>query len=466
MLTLPSKYLVYPSNNEYLLIDENVQIGSTLAVLTVNGNQNNKIELSLISGNDDKIFELEHGHGFAILRLNKKVDFKKEQKCLLTFEASDNNDTSKKAEKSLQVYVRNVNEKPPQFKEKRYISNINETTFVNNPVLKIEADSESSKIEYSIINETFVPFNINPKTGVIKLFKKLDYSFKTFYEFQVKATNPAPSWKISTVPVRINILDSNNNAPKFYEKITKISIPENFDISKPIFQAKCLDMDYKENAAIKYRILNSNEDSLIWITEENGKIYLKNELDFEKIQKFDFDVICENIVEPTFSDYLKVLISVEDINDNFPYFEQPIYHANIYNGDPAGTEILKISAKDEDEHDKHNLTYFLINAPIGYIDVEKTTGKIFTLKIIDINTIGLSFNITIGAKDTEKHLSKNNAIIVVHIIDTFNNENLLFDSVPWIIKIEENATINFLIGKFTASALNNVRDFLNDLEKF
>uniref|UniRef100_A0AC34F3S9 Cadherin domain-containing protein n=1 Tax=Panagrolaimus sp. ES5 TaxID=591445 RepID=A0AC34F3S9_9BILA len=449
LIPLEINIKVYPSNSNYLLIDENVQIGSTLAVLTVNDNHNSKIKMSIISGNDENIFQLEHGHGFAILRLNKKVDFKKEQQYLLIFEANDSSDIPKKAQKSLQVYVRNANEKSPQFKEKRYSKNIFETTWINSPVLRIEANSENKNVEYSIINETALPFKINSKTGVIKLFQKLDYSNSTFYEFQVEARNPAPSWKSTTVPVRINILDSNNNAPKFYEKISQITIPENFDISQPIFQAKCLDMDYEENSATRYQILNPHENSFVRIVEENGKIYLKNELDYEKVKKFVFDVTCENINDPKLADNQKLLVNVEDINDNFPYFEQTIYHANLNNDDPIGTEIITVSAKDDDEMDKHNLSYFLINAPIGYIDIEKTTGKIFTLKIIDINTIGLSFNITIGAKDSEKHLSTNNAIIIVHIIENFN-QNPLFNSFPWIFETEENASLDYLIGKCTA----------------
>uniref|UniRef100_A0A914YF43 Cadherin n=1 Tax=Panagrolaimus superbus TaxID=310955 RepID=A0A914YF43_9BILA len=437
---------IYPSDNNYLVIDENVQIGSTLAVLTVNDNHNNKIEMSIISGNDKKIFQLEHGHGFAILRLNKKVDFKKEQKYLLIFEAIDSSDILKKAQKSLQVYVRNANEKPPKFKEKRYSSNIFETTFQNSPILRIKADSENSDLRYSIINETLLPFNINPETGVIKLSKKLNYSDATFFEFQVQATNPAPSWKSTVVPVRINILDSNNNAPKFYEKISQITLAENFDIAQPIFQAKCLDMDYEENAAIRYQILNSHENHFVRIVEESGKIYLKNELDYEKVKKFAFDVICQNVDESSLSDNLKVLVFVEDINDNFPYFEQTLYHANLY---IDGTEIITISAQDDDEMDKHNLSYFLINAPIGYIDVEKSTGKIFTLKKIDINTIGLSFNITIGAKDSEKHLSTNNAIIIVHIIENFN-QTPLFDYSSWVFEMEENTLLDYLIENITA----------------
>lgn len=263
----------------------------------------------MISGNEDHIFELESGHDFGILRLSKKVNFKDRREYLLGFEATNNNESSRKSQKSLHVYVRNANEKPPTFKEKHYAANILESTWLNSPILKIEAESENNKVHYSISNVTSLPFSIDPITGVLKLTKRLDFNEKNFYDFQVKAVNQAPNWKTALTNIRINVLDSNNHSPKFYDRHSKVVIPENFDVSQAIFQAKCLDLDHNENAEVRYRLLDW--DTVFRVEEENGKVYLKKPLDYEKTRTFLFNIACENIGNLKSFDTHKVAVFVE-----------------------------------------------------------------------------------------------------------------------------------------------------------
>lgn len=56
-------------------------------------------------------------------------------------------------------------------------------------------------------------------------------------------------------------------------------------------------------------------------------------------------------------DLARILVAVEDSNDNIPYFPSTVYDAVAYESSPIGTSVLKVTALDKDNGINGQLTY-------------------------------------------------------------------------------------------------------------
>lgn len=56
-------------------------------------------------------------------------------------------------------------------------------------------------------------------------------------------------------------------------------------------------------------------------------------------------------------DLARILVAVEDSNDNIPYFTSTVYDAVAYESSPIGTSVIQVTALDKDNGINGQLTY-------------------------------------------------------------------------------------------------------------
>lgn len=56
-------------------------------------------------------------------------------------------------------------------------------------------------------------------------------------------------------------------------------------------------------------------------------------------------------------DLARILVAVEDSNDNIPYFTSTVYDAVAYESSPRGTSVVQVTALDKDNGINGQLTY-------------------------------------------------------------------------------------------------------------
>lgn len=117
------------------------------------------------------------------------------------------------------VTVDDVNEYQPRFKQRSYHTRIAENVSITNAsilsVVATDEDCTDKILLYSIITDLPIdlfPFDIDRYTGSIYVKQPLDYEKVSSYRFSVKASN-LDQIASSFVPVRIDILDVNDNQP-------------------------------------------------------------------------------------------------------------------------------------------------------------------------------------------------------------------------------------------------------------
>lgn len=79
---------------------------------------------------------------------------------------------------------------------------------------------------------------------------------------------------------------------------------------------------------------------------------------------------------------LEVLITIQDVNDNIPLFEKPMYSVSIRESSSAGIEVAKVKAFDLDDPDnKSQLTYEITGGnPASFFTINSYNGE-YILKL-------------------------------------------------------------------------------------
>uniref|UniRef100_A0A1I7ULN9 LAM_G_DOMAIN domain-containing protein n=1 Tax=Caenorhabditis tropicalis TaxID=1561998 RepID=A0A1I7ULN9_9PELO len=196
-------------------------------------------------------------------------------------------------------------------------------------------------------------FTISPFDGVIFTNSPLDYEDVKFYEFNVSSS-------LSTVSlIRIHVIDENDEAPRFVTgDVVHLEVREEAEIQYPAVIGSSIaeDLDEGQNGLVTYSILSGNT-SLFAVNSTTGEILSLGPLDREESALYELQIEAKDAGIPSLSATSRILIHVEDINDNTPEFDISSYFIKIPENLPSGSRILKVHASDRDEGSR--LLYFL-----------------------------------------------------------------------------------------------------------
>ena len=79
-------------------------------------------------------------------------------------------------------------------------------------------------------------------------------------------------------------------------------------------------------------------------------------------------------------------LSLQDVNDNPPIFNQSTYTAVLVENTPAGTSVTTVRATDADIGTNAQVAYRLLDEPPSLLDVHNQTGEIFLIASPDFET--------------------------------------------------------------------------------
>ncbi len=168
-------------------------------------------------------------------------------------------------------------------------------------------------------------------------------ALKSEYRLTVTASDTVHTRE---VPVLINVTTLNRNAPEFTS--SDLYIPEDIlehssvHFTVPFFRVEASDVDEGICAKVKFTLVGDSAKTAYRIDEDSGEMFLRKELDRE-------DLNLERVVRVMASDWMgrhsfvRVHITVKDINDQVPTFEMDSYHALLYEPVPVGYSVLKVS---------------------------------------------------------------------------------------------------------------------------
>ena len=179
-------------------------------------------------------------------------------------------------------------------------------------------------------------------SGVLRTKRRLDRETREHYQLMVQAYDAGIPEMTSTVKVAVQILDLNDNPPKFPNDTLVFLFPENQPENSKVGTVTVTDPDLGKHSHVQFKLLETGDSNLFYIGESTGgstNIYSKSELDYE-VDRREYQLLLRAESEPLRSDVV-VLVKITDVNDNVPnmenfeiifnnrinaYFSEPIAH--------------------------------------------------------------------------------------------------------------------------------------------
>lgn len=126
----------------------------------------------------------------------------------------------------------------------------------------------NAEIRYRIQQGSFDDFQIDSKTGVVIISKKLDFDGRNNYIMEIVASDMGTPSLSGTATLAVNILDSNDKAPYFTPTTQSTEISENAEIGKIIHKMEATDPDIKS----KDDLVFSFGDIATAVDQEGNKV--------------------------------------------------------------------------------------------------------------------------------------------------------------------------------------------------
>ncbi|XP_044045435.1 protocadherin Fat 4 [Siniperca chuatsi] len=254
--------------------------------------------------------------------------------------------------------INDLNDHSPIFAQKLYSTTVSEVKPVDSEVLRVTAvDGDSTTanngLTYSIApaSEDFMVTN----SGAFILKRRLNYNVVQKYNFIVTAQD---NWGLNdTATVLIDVQDFDNLNPYFSHNVYQAFIPENqigsFQAIEPE-TIKAQDGDSGINMTLTYFISAVSPDKYqrnFNIDSSTGAMSVLTAIDREEM---DSSVISVSIKAAQTDDSLKtanavVSVTVEDVNDNAPEFDQPEYSPKLLENSPVNAVVFKAIVSDLDQ---------------------------------------------------------------------------------------------------------------------
>ncbi|XP_062358484.1 protocadherin alpha-2-like [Cinclus cinclus] len=258
--------------------------------------------------------------------------------------------------------------------------------------------------------------------------------------------------------VQLEVTDINDNAPAFPAARKNLSIAEFTTLPGSRFPLEgASDADIGANAQLSYTLSPSEHFSLdLQKTEEDAEslfLVLRRSLDRETIPLHRLVLTASDGGRPSLTGTMELLISVLDVNDNMPQFNQSVYKVQLPENAERGTLVVKVNATDLDEGSNSNISYSVqIVSPQDGRDIfriDRKSGEIRLLGNLDYEDVSL-YRLQVDATDKGTPPLSGHCKVVLEVLDVNDNAPEVWVtslSVP----VSEDASVGTVVALLSVS---------------
>ncbi|XP_025229739.1 protocadherin gamma-A5 [Theropithecus gelada] len=234
-------------------------------------------------------------------------------------------------------------------------------------------------------------FALNPRSGSLVTAGRIDreelcaQSPLCVVNFNILVEN-----KMKIIVVEVEIIDINDNFPRFRDEELKVKVNENAAAGTRLVLPFARDADVGVNSLRSYQLSSNLHFSLDVVSGTDGQKYpelvLEQPLDREKETVHDLLLTALDGGDPVLSGTTHIRVTVLDANDNAPLFTPSEYSVSVPENIPVGTRLLTLTATDPDEGINGKLTYSFRNEEDKISEtfhLDSNLGEISTLQPLD-----------------------------------------------------------------------------------
>ncbi|XP_034936764.1 cadherin-87A [Chelonus insularis] len=368
---------------------------------------------------------------------------------------------------TLVVTIIDVNRMAPKFtkpwtlENPKYVIEMQEEQPTGAIVGAFTATDADSNIAAYAIEPPSSYFNIDNTTGIVRTSQIIDYEETKQLEFTVVVYDSGFPQLSASAKVTVNIINVNDQDPKFEKKSYKVSIKENSPPGTHVTVVKAIDGDEGVFGEVTYSLIGEHASDFN-IGHDTGEITVGSAtvLDREMTPDIVITVMASDRapVNSRRSTTVKVNINLEDVNDNKPIFTQHSYRASVAENlsvNPPAT-ILQVHAEDDDEGLNGDVWYSIISGnDDGSFTLNSETG--FLYPAMALSGRAGSYRIEIEARDGAgqgPHFDRAYVDIRVIPVNQHKPEFVMPELPNATVEVPENAGVpNYLV--MTVRAADN-----------
>ncbi|XP_068571564.1 protocadherin gamma-A4-like [Cebidichthys violaceus] len=386
------------------------------------------------------------------LVLENKLDREKQKEINLLLTALDGGSPQRSGTVVIHVTVLDANDNAPVFSQAVYKASLPENSPPDTIVINVSAtdadEGVNGDVTYDfghVSDDDVNVFSIDPKTGEIKVTGVIDFEERSSFEIRLQAKDGLGL--TSYAKVIIDVTDINDNAPVIYLKSLTNPIPENVSPGTEVGIINVQDRDSETNRQVRCSIQQNVPFKLVPSIKNYYSLVTTGQLDRELESDYNITITATDEGSPPLSSSKTVQLSVADINDNPPVFEEQSYSAYVTENNKPGSTLCSVTARDPDWRQNGTVIYSLLpgevnGAPVSsYLSVNGDTGVIHAVRSFDYEQFR-SFKVHVTARDNGSPPLSSNVTVSVFVSDVNDNSPQILYPAP-----EGNSFMTELVPK-------------------
>ena len=425
---------------------------SVITVVCDDADSMDTVTYSIIDGNIDSVFIINENTGLITVARVDVLDIETLDTYDLTVEASDGTFAENI---TVVISVNDVNDIPPAFiPAGPFQVDLSENSPIGHTLVGLDVtdgDITPAVFTFSIAsgNEDG-KFKIGSMNGVLQLQREVDRDVlvSPVYNLEVTVTDGIFT---ATAIVNINVLDENDNYVVCDQVTYTAVIPETTVVGSTVFAPDCTDPD--STTDMHFEIVSGNEENKFLVDEDDGKLKLQFEMDYETMTSYTLMVTVSDQGTPSLTTTLLMSVFVGAVNEHKPELYGN-FNVSVYEDAPINQVVVSLYANDSDIGLNHaDITYAIKSGNneglfnihpstglvtlVGKLDYEKTTTHILTVTATDMSP----------GDANRKHAEE---ILTIHVLDV-NDNYPTFDPQVYAIVLNEDTPVGTTVVKLTAA---------------
>ncbi|XP_037315887.2 protocadherin beta-16-like [Pungitius pungitius] len=389
----------------------------------------NSVQHYNLKKNDNFILAVE-GNTLELV-LEKELDREKQQGIQLLLTAFDGGSPQRSGTVVIHVTVLDANDNAPVFSQAVYKASLPENSPPDTVVVTVSASDADEGVNGDVTydfghvsDEVKRIFSIDRKKGNIIVNHAIDFETVTEYDLRIKAKDGLGLSSYSKVIIEIK--DVNDNIPVIYVNSLAKAVPEDVSPGTEVGVVNVQDADSNNNQKVRCYITQNVPFKLVPSLKNYYSLVTTGQLDRELESEYNITITATDEGSPPLSSSKTVQLSVADINDNPPVFEEQSYSAYVTENNKAGSTLCSVAARDPDWRQNGTVIYSLLTgevngAPVpSYLSVNGDTGVIHAVRSFDYEQFR-SFKVHLMARDNGSPPLSSNVTVSVFVSDVNDN---------------------------------------------
>ncbi|XP_036378987.1 protocadherin beta-16-like [Megalops cyprinoides] len=403
----------------------------------------NAVQSYTLENNDHFVLAVQtntDGGKYGELILEKELDREEQQEVTLLLTAIDGGTPQRSGTVVIHVTVLDANDNIPVFSQDVYKVSLPENSPLGAVVVTVSAtdadEGANGEVTYAfsrVAEKAKKIFKTDHKTGEVIVTGPIDFEEESTYELRIDGKDGAGL--ASQTKVIIEITDVNDNAPVIFLQTLNNPIPESALPGTEVGIINVQDKDSGVNRQVRCSIQQNVPFKLIPSIKNYYSLVTTAELDRELVSEYNITITATDEGSPPLSSSKTVQLSVSDVNDNPPVFDEQSYRASVAENNKPGSSVITVKAIDLDWRQNGTVFYSLLPSEVSgvpvssFLSINGDTGVIHAVRSVDYEQFR-SFKVHVVARDNGSPPLSSNVTVSVSITDENDNSPQILYPAP------------------------------------